>query len=351
MSEQSVFVDSITPLTPEYEPETLTDRDSLRNQLTDRIQAVRSESSKNLILQGPRGSGKTTVLRSVTEDITDRTPVCHIECHRHRTQYQVLQQLWNNLDWNDFPSGRHTSDLQRRVESRTSQTPLILILDELDFLLLNDGDELLYFLSRLEHSSNILVIGVLSSLSDVASLVDTRAYSSLYPEEVTVEPYTADDIYKLLAIRARQAFQPRSLHREAITYIASSTQNAAQAIHWLRTAAEESDTVIGEEVVRSCRRAAHQAYIEQLLEQFTEHHQTLHRITRELASDHGAPVRAGAIYEEYEQTASKVGEDVLSRRRISDFLKHLEALNLIQVDYYYGGEKGKTREITPKSFL
>ncbi|MFB6199859.1 MAG: hypothetical protein ABEJ83_03195, partial [Candidatus Nanohaloarchaea archaeon] len=39
-------------------------------------------------------------------------------------------------------------------------------------------------------------------------------------------------------------------------------------------------------------------------------------------------------------------EEALSNRRISDYLQHLELLNLVEVDYYYGGEKGKTREIS-----
>jgi cell division control protein 6 len=50
--------------------------------------------------------------------------------------------------------------------------------------------------------------------------------------------------------------------------------------------------------------------------------------------------------------ASKITvEATLSTRRLSDFLKQLELLDLIDADYHYGGREGKTREIEIKDFM
>ena len=40
----------------------------------------------------------------------------------------------------------------------------------------------------------------------------------------------------------------------------------------------------------------------------------------------------------------RVSPEEVSNRHISDFLKHLELLNLIEVEYHYGGNIGKTRK-------
>jgi cell division control protein 6 len=65
----------------------------------------------------------------------------------------------------------------------------------------------------------------------------------------------------------------------------------------------------------------------------------------ELSEEKGPIVIAGDIYQRYQTIASERGDKALSDRRISDYLKQLEQLNLISAEYHYGGKKGKTREI------
>lgn len=74
--------------------------------------------------------------------------------------------------------------------------------------------------------------------------------------------------------------------------------------------------------------------------------QTIYQAIEELTLEREKPViQTGSIYKRYKLLCQTYEEEPLSERRISDYLKHLELLNLIQAEYHYGGRKGKTREI------
>jgi Cdc6-like AAA superfamily ATPase len=57
------------------------------------------------------------------------------------------------------------------------------------------------------------------------------------------------------------------------------------------------------------------------------------------------PIQTGEIYARYDELGEAYNEDTISKRRLSDYLKHLELLELITVKYHYGGRKGKTRQV------
>ena len=43
----------------------------------------------------------------------------------------------------------------------------------------------------------------------------------------------------------------------------------------------------------------------------------------------------------------RVSPEEVSNRHISDFLKHLKSLNLIEVEYHYGGNMKDTEDTAP----
>jgi Cdc6-like AAA superfamily ATPase len=116
---------------------------------------------------------------------------------------------------------------------------------------------------------------------------------------------------------------------------------------WLLAAAEETDSKITESAVRTVREQAFQEYTDHLLHPFSEHHRLIHQAIQELDKEQDPDViQTGAIYTRYNDLCESYSVDSLSNRRISDYLKHLERLDLIEADYHYGGKRGKTRRIT-----
>lgn len=151
-------------------------------------------------------------------------------------------------------------------------------------------------------------------------------------------------MFEILANRARKSLEPYSLHRQALTYVASNVSNIGIGLHWLQTAAETADDSIGESLVKEVQNQAYQRYVDGRLSELSDHHKLVYQAIEELTTERDR-VYTGEIYDRYMERCEVYNEDVLSDRQISDFLKHLELLDLIEVRYHYGGRKGKTREI------
>jgi orc1/cdc6 family replication initiation protein len=335
----STPISTITPLKPDYLPDEFITREKSETALSN---LLGKDSSRNIHIQGPRGTGKTHLTKSILKQLPAETSTCYIDSRQADTQYKALKQIYRSLTGQQINSGHHTSDLQRKIEERTGAIHTVIVIDEIDFLLLNDGESLLYYLSRLNSKTSIITIS--NHITELKNQVEERTYSSLQPYPLQLEPYTGEETFQILLQRAQQALSPQTLQRDALTYIASTTQNTRLALQWLKTAATETNTVITENTVQETRKKAYNRYTTQLLDQQTLHHKLLYQAITELNQEQET-IRAGDVYQRYQELAQSYEEEQLSNRRISDFLKHLELLNLINAEYHYGGKKGKTREI------
>jgi orc1/cdc6 family replication initiation protein len=335
----SVIEDS-APLQQQYLPDEFIDREREQELLSNNF------GGQNLHIHGPRGTGKTHVVRKKLADLDQR--ICYVDCLKHDTQYKALQSIIEQLSDSPVKTGYHTSELQRKIEKQVEVFDLVIVLDEVDFLLLNDGDDLLYFLSRL--SSGPQIVCITANTEDLQEQVEPRTFSSLHPRRIQFEPYTGKQIYEILSQRASKSLRGRSVHRNAVTYIASTVQNTGKALTWLRTAAQNTDDVVTEELVEQIGNDAHDRYVEEQLEKLSQHHKLLYQAVQELTEEKGPVVNAGDIYKRYQTVATERQIQALSDRRISDYLKHLEQLNLIAAEYHYGGKKGKTRDVQLRSF-
>lgn len=331
------------PLGRSYVPEDLVDR-------TDEAEAIKhvmpgdsTGTAQNLHVQGPRGSGKSVLIQHALANLPDTVQRYVVPCTEFDTQYKVLRALHGELTGEPNNSGHHAATFQRTIEDRLGTVPAVLVLDDGEFLLENDGDDLLYFLSRLDNSDSVSVVLTSSHTTELQSELEDRTYSSLYPQRLPLDPYESETVYSILRDRAENALRARSIHREALTYISASISNVAFGRHWLRQAASSTDSVISEEIVRTCYEQAYDSYVSDTLSDFSEHHRVLYRIVETEAADES--ITSGSVYDAYQKRCSNESVDPLSTRRVSDFLTHLELIGLIDVDYHYGGRNGRTREI------
>jgi Cdc6-like AAA superfamily ATPase len=162
-----------------------------------------------------------------------------------------------------------------------------------------------------------------------------------------LEPYTGEVVYDIILDRARKSLKPQTVQKSSLTYIASKTTNPRIGIQWLKTAAQQADNIITETHVQQIEEKAVNEYINQLLDPFTEHHSLLYQAIQELAENTDTKIRTGDVYQSYQELCQATDLESLSNRRISDYIKTLELLQLIKAEYHYGGSKGKTREIRP----
>lgn len=330
-------------LAPDYIPDQFTDRDAEAQAIETTIREAIDGAPSNLYVSGPRGTGKTHLIRHLLTTFDEPVQTCYVPCTQYSTQYQVLQQLYSGLTEDSVNSGYHVSDLQRMLEEQVSEVAAVLVLDEIDFLLYNDGEDLLYYLSRFPGQLCLILIS--ATRTGLRDSLDDRVYSSLNPRTIQFEQYSMEQLTRILQIRAEQALKPQSLYKNALNSIVSHTQNAALERVWLKTTADTATDTVTERTVESVQSKAYRRYVDEQLREFSQHHRLLYQSLRELEEENESPLRTGRIYDRYEDLCQTYSVEALSNRQISDFLKHLELLNLIEAEYHYGGQKGKTREI------
>jgi Cdc6-like AAA superfamily ATPase len=197
----------------------------------------------------------------------------------------------------------------------------------------------------MENQSTVNLITISNQSLNLQKQVEERTFSSFQPYPIQLEPYTGEEVYDIILDRARKSLKPQTVQKSSLTYIASKTTNPRFGIQWLKTAAKTADKIITENHVQQIEEKAIDEYIDQLLGPFTEHHKLVYQAIEELAENTDTTIQTGDVYEKYQENCQTQELESLSNRRISDHLKQLELLNLIKVDYHYGGTKGKTREI------
>lgn len=335
------IIDTAGPLTRTYLPAQLIDREPEQETLAEAFAADTDTRLQYVHLYGPRGTGKTHLVKQFLTTFPSTVTTCYVSGRPHDTQYKALDRLLQQLTGEHVGTGHHIADLQRRVQ-QTVNLKTVIVLDEVDFLLLNDGDDLLYFLTRLE---NTAVITVSANHHSLKPELDDRTYSSFQPQVLTLNPYTPRQVQQILADRARRALRPESVERAALSQMASTTSNIAIGLCWLRTAAEATDDAVTRDLVDEVQPTGYATYVAELLDDFTPHHKRLYETIDLLDQDGAETVLSGTVYEAYRDRCTDTSVTPLSKRRISDFLTHLELLGLIEATYHYGGRKGKTREL------
>jgi len=210
----------------------------------------------------------------------------------------------------------------------------------------NDGNDLLYYLSRVSAANPVSTVSISANHPRLASLVDTRTYSSLQPHHIAFDGYSEDQAYQILHTHTERLNDDAPpVYPQAIESIAETTTNIRFGMHWLQYAMRETETVVSKDEVKQIHGEAIQRYRDVMLQDFTPHHSLLLEAIYHLCDEGREPTFAGDVYTRYNEFCTSVQRDPLTNRRLSDFLTHLDLLGLIEAEYHRGGEAGKTREI------
>ncbi len=174
-----------------------------------------------------------------------------------KTEYKVLRSIL--LDFNvPFPkTGLSTSDAYEKLKKTIKKTVLV-VLDEVDILVKNAGDDLLYNFSR---NDKITIVGI-SNDPTFIDLLDARTLSSLKRKEIVFKPYNAIQLQEILKQRALLAFNEGVLEDEVIPLCAAFAMNyygdARKAVELLHLSGkiaiiEGSDIVTADHVKKAMK--------------------------------------------------------------------------------------------------
>jgi cell division control protein 6 len=161
VTESRIFRDR-EKLLPDYIPEKLIHREREISRLAHTLAvALRGERPNNVFIYGLTGTGKTAatklVLRKLAEKASSRGVriyISYVNVRQRDTPYRVMSDIAETVGIRVPFTGLSTGEVFRRFVNRASRMTgiMIIVLDEIDFLVKRHGDDLLYKLVRVNEN-------------------------------------------------------------------------------------------------------------------------------------------------------------------------------------------------------
>lgn len=355
---KALFLDR-KALSPEYIPDHLPFRQQQINAVAEVLApALHGSKPSNLLLYGKTGTGKTAVSRFVlsklkAEDPTSMIFTLYINTRIAGTEYRTLWEIASSLEVSVPETGLSIGEVIKRIFSTIQAQGLdvILVLDEIDYLINSYGDDILYQFTRAGERISpgfLNLVGISNDLKFKEAL-DPRVLSSLGEEELVFPPYTVSELQAILTERASAAFKQGVVPASAINLCAalagSEHGDARRAVDLLRIAGEvaerEGSGKITETYIRKASEKVEYDRIEEALRSLP----IQNKVILLTISKFSGNTNTGEAYLTYATLARKLGIEVLTQRRVSGILAELDLLGLVEAAVVSKGRRGRTKRI------
>jgi cell division control protein 6 len=186
----------------------------------------------NVLIYGKTGTGKTAVTKYTMNklketSIANQIPLAFIYTNARLcgTEYRLLAEMATATNLQIPFTGLALTEVLSRLENhiRRQRSPIILVIDEVDYLVKTYNDDLLYNLTTLSERitpSFISIIGISNDLQFKDQL-GARVQSRLSEEEIVFPPYTVPELASILKERATMALRQGSYTEAAINLCAA----------------------------------------------------------------------------------------------------------------------------------
>jgi cell division control protein 6 len=361
--ESKIFKDR-EKLLPDYVPEELPHRDEQILKLASILApALRGSRPSNVFIYGLTGTGKTAVTKYVLRKMKEKAPqtveYAYINCRQNNTSYRVLAELAKHVGVKIPFTGLALGEVMKRLLQGLERRRyvLIVVLDEIDNLVKRQGDDVLYFLTRVNEnlsSSKVSLIGITNDLK-FTEFLDARVKSSLGEEELVFPPYSAAQLEDILRRRAKEALHEGVADDEVLRRVAAiaARQNSdcRLALDILLKAADIADregaSRITLEHVEKARNEIEKNLAVDIIKTMPLHVKlvlaSIYLLSR---SDSARMITTGLIYDKYKELVGKVGIEPVTSRRVSDIINELDMTGIINAKVISLGRYGRTKVVS-----
>jgi len=346
----------------DYLPDKLPHRESQIRLLGGAVAPVLKDARcSNIFIYGKTGTGKTAVTKYVLSHLEAKAKeygasvrFCYVNCRMTGTEYRVFASLSQSVGLSVPFTGLSVGEVFDRFRTGLdgSKTLFIVVLDEVDALIKDRGDNLLYELTRINetlHKSRVSIIGISNDLR-LKEFLDPRVFSSLSEEEMIFRPYDASELHNILLERSRLSFHEGSLSEAALNVCsalaAAEHGDARRALDLLRVAGEVAErqgaeTITEEHVKEAEKNIEHNRVVEAL------QNLTLHSKLVLLSVYHlnKSSVTTGEIYDVYNKICDELGAGLLTQRRLGTLVNELDVMGLLNAKVVSMGRYGRTKKI------
>jgi len=242
-----------------YVPPELPHREKQLSQLHSLFgQVVRGGIPQTAFITGPVGTGKTAVAKRFCSEIEEQGRLCNrpivaelVNCRNRDSPPEILHRLITaRFQEHLEPRGFSVAQLLNILRGKLlkNKVHLVVVLDEANALIKRSGPDLVYNLSRFDEDAGGpqgLVSLILISQLNVWEFMDLATASTFKRSNtVTLGPYNKDELFDILAMRARLGLYPGTWSEEVLELAAQLAAqeggDARRAIETLQAAARKA---------------------------------------------------------------------------------------------------------------
>jgi cell division control protein 6 len=346
----------------DYLPDKLPHRESQIRLLGGAIAPVLKDARcSNIFIYGKTGTGKTAVTKYVLSHLEAKAKeygasvrFCYVNCRMIGTEYRIFASLSQSIGLSVPFTGLSVGEVFDRFRASLdgSRTLFIVVLDEVDSLIKDRGDGLLYELTRINETlrnSRVSLIGISNDLR-LKEFLDPRVFSSLSEEEMIFRPYDASELHNILLERSKLSFNEGSLSEAALNVCsalaAAEHGDARRALDLLRVAGEVAErkgaATITEEHVKEAEKNIEHNRVVEALKNLTLHSKLVLLSVYHLNK---SSVTTGEIYDVYNKLCGELGVSLLTQRRLGTLVNELDVMGLLNAKVVSMGRYGRTKKI------
>lgn len=352
-AEKSIFKNEGV-LDPDYMPESVLHRDAEMRTIASWIAPLTAgRRPLNGLVHAPAGLGKTTSILFLLSKLRDETSgilSTYINCWKVRSRYSILSEIARQMGIILSKRGYTSDEIWELIDGKIRQERgLVVVLDEAEKLMLKDGQEVLYDLTR---ADKIAVIMVAQS-TEFITLLDRRSAAALNFIEQSFEPYTLTQIQEILGARATMAFIDSAFKPDFVSACSrvayefgSDIRVGIECMRYAGRIAEQKGGALGLEHVKEARKSIGSAKVKSLIGNLSEQERKILEVIVHLRSE--GPVYTGKLLDQLEEKG--VG---LSRTMVMEYLRRLDQFGLIktQVKMIDSETGGRSTVIEPLACL